>query len=110
MLVRSKPRFLVFMVGAVYAYGVLLGSLGLVWQLVIGKGFPHWVWWQFLLAPLGIGATAACGEWLFEKVQSTTGFGAVGQSRGKRFAHLLLLAAVLAALVIGSGIYNIAAQ
>jgi hypothetical protein len=91
-----------------YASGLVLGALALLWHVSFRDGLPQMTWWQWLLAPLGIGLLSIGGEWVVQKLQDITGFGAVGQTRGKRVLHLLILFLVLALLILGPAFYNIA--
>jgi hypothetical protein len=93
-----------------YAVGLLLGALSLAWEAIFRGGLPQMPWWQWLLTPLGIGAFAMGGEWLFEKVQEKTGFGAPGQPRLTHAIHLLVLLIVMALIILGPALYTIARQ
>jgi hypothetical protein len=95
------------LIGA-YAYGLLLGGLSLAWRLLSQNGVPQMLWWQWLLAPLGIGCVALVVEWSFQVLQDRTGFGAETHSRSTKFLHLVVLITVFAALIIGPAIYGIA--
>jgi hypothetical protein len=97
-----------YFAGLAYFYGLLLGGFTLVWQVLFRDGLPSLAWWQWLLAPLAIGCAAMGAEWLFEKLQSTTGFGIYGENRVKRALHLLILFVVLAGLIIAPAIYKVA--
>ena len=48
-------RTVAALVGAVYLTGLIVGvfALGLPW-LISGR-LPEWDWWEYALAPLGIG-------------------------------------------------------
>ena len=91
-----------------YFYGAILGAFALVWDIAFRDGPPKWALWQYLAAPLGIGLFALGGEWLVEKIQSTTGFGQSGVSRGRHALHLVILFVVLALLIIGPAMYKVA--
>jgi hypothetical protein len=106
----SRPTLKVsaYLVGLAYFYGLLLGGLSLAWQVLFREGWPSMSWWQWVLAPLGIGGAAMGGEWLVQKLQDATGFGDYGNSKSKRVLHLAILFVVLAALIIGPAIYKVA--
>jgi hypothetical protein len=101
------PRALVLL-GLAYFYGALLGAAGLAWETLFRDGPPRWAWWQYLLAPLGIGSFAIGAEWLVQKVQDSTGFGAQGLPQSKHALHLVILFVVLALLIIGPAVYKVA--
>lgn len=91
-----------------YFYGAVLGVLALLWEAAFRDGPPKWAWWQYLLAPLGIGCFAMGSAWLVEKLQAATGFGRAGVSRGRHARHLVVLFVVLALLIIGPAMYKLA--
>lgn len=97
-----------YLVALAYFYGLLLGGLSLAWHVLFRDGWPSLSWWQWLLAPLGIGCVAMGGEWLFQKLRDRTGFGEYGQNKSKRVLHLAILFVVLAALIIGPAVYKVA--
>ena len=96
------------LLGLAYFYGALLGAAGLAWDTLFRDGPPRWAWWQYLLAPLVIGLFAIGVEWLVQKVQESTGFGAQGLPRAKHALHLVILFVVLALLIIGPAVYKVA--
>ena len=105
---RSTARFGGYLLCLTYFYGLILGGLSLAWQVLFRSGLPELSWWQWLLAPLAIGATAMGGEWLVQKLRESTGFGEYGKSKSKRLLHLGILFVVLAVLIIGPAVYNVA--
>ena len=107
---RSAITSALAVLGFAYAYGLLLGALSLVYEVVFRNGAPHMPWWQWLLAPFAIGAFAMGGEWLFQKLQDKTGFGVAGESRAKHAIHLVVLFLVLALLIVGPALYKVSHQ
>jgi hypothetical protein len=106
--VRISFRSIGGLVALAYFYGAILGVFALAWDIVFRDGPPKWAWWQFLLAPLAIGFFAMGGEWIVEKVQSSTGFGQSGVSPSRHALHLVILFVVLALLIIGPAMYKVA--
>jgi uncharacterized membrane protein len=105
---RPTLKLGIYLTGLAYFYGVLLGGLSLAWQVLFRDGWPSMSWWQWLLAPLGIGCAAMAGELLVQKLQDSTGFGDYGIGKSKRVLHLAVLLVVLAALIIGPAVYKVA--
>lgn len=58
------PGHVSSLIGILYAYGAFLGTIGLAWSWFEDRGVPQLLWWQFLLAPFVIGATAFALEGL----------------------------------------------
>lgn len=106
---RLFPNHVGAIVAVAYGYGLLLGSLSLLWSWTVGRGAPQLVWWQYLLAPLAIGAAAFVLEavatffmngFAFEKSASASRLAA-----GKvAFVVLLVL------LLVGWPMYQISQQ
>jgi hypothetical protein len=108
MPTRSTVKLTGYLVGLAYFYGLILGGLSLVWQVLFQNGLPTMSRWQWLFAPLAIGGAAMGGEWLVQRLQDSTGFGEYGKSRSKRLLHLAILLVVFAAISIGPAMYKIA--
>jgi hypothetical protein len=108
MKLRSALDGLGGLVALAYVCGLVLGGMGLAWEVMFRGGWPSLNWWQWVLAPLAIGVVAMSAEAVFEVLRRATGFGAPDQSRGKRLAHLLILFAILATVIIGPAMYKVA--
>ncbi len=104
---RTLIRCGLFVVGLVYLYGLVLGALWLGWQWFVNDNLPKWNWWQFLLAPLAIGAIAAALEKFGEFLANGFTFSKETQPRWKKNLALLILFIFLAALVLGPAFYQI---
>ena len=105
---RRSPLVLgAYFLGLAYIYGLILGSISLAWQALFRDGMPGLSWWQWLLAPLALGALAMAAEAAFEWLQNATGFGAERQGRVKRALHLIILFVIFSALIIGPALYSI---
>jgi hypothetical protein len=51
-------------IGVLYAFGAFVAVTGLGWSWLVGRDIPLYSWWQWLLAPLAIGAAALAIEGL----------------------------------------------
>ena len=96
-----------FIVGLIYVYGLILGTLWLGWQWFAHGKLPNWVWWQFLLAPLAIGAIAAGLEKLGEYLANGLTFSKAVQSKWRKNLGLFILVVLMAALVLVPAFYQI---
>jgi hypothetical protein len=104
---RLFPNHAGAIVAVAYAYGAVLGCLSLLWSRAVGRGMPQLEWWQYLLAPLAIGAVA----FVLEAVGSfiANGFTS-GQtaSSARLTAGKVALIALLVLLLVGWPMFQIA--
>ncbi len=86
-------------------YGVVLAVIALAWDLltVTPIRLPEMEWWQYLLAPFGIGLVAFALEWV--GTQLTKGDD-VAHPLWKRLPKLLVMFLFLIALILGPAIYK----
>lgn len=107
--VRLAPSHVGAFIGILYAYGAFLGTIGMAWSWLEDRGVPQLLWWQFLLAPFVIGATAVALEGLGTFL--INGF-AFDQTESKVRVELgkAVLVALLLVLVIGLPIYHMSQQ
>lgn len=106
---RLFPNHAGAMVAVAYGYGLLIGSVGLLWSWALGRGTPQLEWWQYLFAPLAIGTAAfvleALGTFLMNGF--TVGHPASAlRLRGGKVALVVLLVLLL----VGWPMYQIAQQ
>lgn len=92
---RLFPNHAGATVAVAYGYGLLLGSLSLLWSWAVGRGTPQLEWWQYLLAPLSIGAVAfvleAVATFLVNGFASTPSASASRLAAGKVALVVLLV-------------------
>jgi hypothetical protein len=91
--------------GVAYIYGIVLVAIALAWDLltVSQHRLPELEWWQYLLAPLGIGLGAFALEWI--GTQLTKGDD-VAHPLWKRVPRLLVMFLFLFALILGPVFYK----
>ena len=94
-----------FTVGLVYIYGIILGAVAFSWDWLTGHHLPVMEWWQYLLAPFGIGLGAFALEWV--GTQITKGDDVAHPLR-KRVPRLLVVFLFLIVLMLGPALYKIA--
>lgn len=75
-----------------YVYGAILGAFAAVWEWLFREGLPSWEWWQYLLAPLGIGFVALALEGVGTLVMKGDD---VRQPLWKRSARVLVVFLIL---------------
>jgi len=108
MFSRSKLKRGAYLIGLVYFFGLILAGFSLVWKVLFRDELPSMTGWQWVLAPLAIGTFAMCGEWLVQKLQDRMGFGEYGEHKLKRIIHFAIFVVVLAALIIGPVLFQLA--
>jgi hypothetical protein len=106
---RRFPAHVGAIVAVAYAYGFVLGCVSLLWSWAVGRGMPQLEWWQYLLAPFGIGAAAfvleAVGTFLSNGFSSRQAVSSARLTAGK-----VALVALLVLLLVGWPMYQIAQQ
>lgn len=106
---RLFPTQFGAIVAVAYGYGLLLGSLSLLWSWAVGRGTPQLEWWQYLLAPFAIGAAA----FVLEAVATflMNGFVVVPSASASRLAAgKVALVVLLVLLLVGWPMYQISQQ
>ena len=107
---RSGLRRASFIICLAYAYGAILGVIGLVWEWMFQPVLPSWKWWQFLLAPLAIGLIALALEGVGQLIRKSFGTDNANAPKWKRNLGLLVIFVLMTALVLGPAFYRIAHQ
>ena len=87
-----------------YLYGTVLGLFALAWELLFRDGLPKWEWWQFLLAPFGIGLVAFALEGATALI---TRGDDVKTPTWKRTGRVLVLFLFLILVILGPAFYKI---
>ena len=96
-------------VAVAYGYGLLLGSFSLLWSWAVGRGAPQLEWWQYLLAPLAIGAAAFVLEAV--AIFLLNGFAFVPAASASRLAAgKVALVVLFVLLLVGWPMYQISRQ
>lgn len=110
-IVRASCPPLLVMVGIIYAYGVVLGCVGLAWNWISGgQDVPSLEWWQLVVAPLVIGGVAYVLESFGTLLSGMFGEGQSDQPRWKYAVALLVLFLVLALVILGPAFYQLSSQ
>ena len=103
-------RGVVAFVAVAYVYGVFLGAFALAWEWAFRDGLPKWTWWQYLLAPLGIGFLALMLEAFWTLVMKLIGPDRVTDPHWKRAGRMMVVFLLMTAFILGPGFYKIAHQ
>ena len=103
-------RSVIVFVTVAYVYGLLLGVFALAWELAFRDGLPKWTWWQYLLAPLGIGVLALILEAFWTLVMKVIGPDHVTDPLWKRAGRMMAVFLLMTAFILGPGFYKIAHQ
>jgi len=90
-----------------YLYGLVVGGLVLASAWLFRDQLPALEWWQYLLAPLGLGFTALALEGLGEIIAGARGKDHPDVPPWKRSIELVIVFVLLAALILGPAIYNV---
>jgi len=101
---QSAGRGLLQTTVFIYLYGTVLGLFALAWEALFRDGLPELEWWQYLLAPLGIGIVAFALEGATELI--TRGDN-VKSPTWKRSVRLLFLFLFLIVVILGPAFYKI---
>lgn len=104
---RSLFRLGAFGIAFAYVYGAVLGALALAWEGLLKHRLPDWEWWQYALAPLGIGFTAAILELIGEYLAN--GFALKNPVTEKWWQYLagVTLVLFMVILTLGPAFYKI---
>jgi hypothetical protein len=97
-----------FIVAFLYTLGAIYGGINLLFKLPFRPTLPNWEWWQYLLAPLGIGVIAVVFEGLFDLVLRPFGINQPGTPKWRQSLGVLVLLLLMALMIIGSAFYQIA--
>src|SRR5437899_1350022 len=104
---RTLFRLALFGVCIAYLYGLVVGVLALVWDWLFAHRLPDWTWWQFALAPLGIGVVAVALELGGEYLGYGFSTGRPAPSKWKQSVGAVVLFVFLVVLTIGPAFYKI---
>ena len=97
-------------IAVAYVYGLFLGVFALAWESAFRDGLPKWTWWQYLLAPLGIGFLAVVLEAFWMLVSKVIGRDHVSDPLWKRAGRMMVIFLLMTAFILGPGFYKIAHQ
>jgi hypothetical protein len=105
----THARTVPLVLGLIYAYGAVLGIVGLGLSWLSSREIPHLEWWQFALAPLAIGAVAAVVEGVGTFLLGGFTFGDA-ESRTRRAAGKFVFVVTLVALAVAWPLYQMSKQ
>lgn len=100
------PKHAGAIVAVAYGYGLLLGGFGLVWSWATGRNLAQLEWWQYLFAPLAIGAAAFVLEAVGTFLKNGFAFGQA-ESPVRLAAGKVVLVVLIVLLLIGWPMYEI---
>jgi len=103
--VQFTGRWVLMAAFVAYAYGALLGLFALAWDWLVRDSLPNLQWWQWLLAPLGIGLAAMALEGIGTLITKGDD---IAHPTWNRAIRVVALFVVLAALILIPTFYGIA--